>query len=267
MKLSRAMMSVGLLCALSLPVTARAQDHGGHGEHGQSAGEHGQSAGEHGQTAGEHGQSAGAHGQTAGEHGQSAGAHGAHHGPEEINWTQFGGTRGEHGGAQKPNPPPFISTLINFALLVAILFFAVKRAINPSLATRRAALEADIAEAQRLLTEAEAMHREYSERMEKSQEEFSKIRDEMLAAGRTEAQRILDEARARAERMQTEGQALIEQELRGLKAELTREAVESAMKGAEQAVRSATNAQDHARLADQFVNNLDKVALGDRGAA
>ncbi len=252
MRFARSLSWMGLLCALAAPATVSAQDHGGHGEHGQA--EHGQAAGGHG----EHGPAAGGHD----EHGAQAS-----HGPESINWTQFGGTRSEHGGAQKPNPPPFIASLINFALLAAILFFAVKRAINPSLATRRAALEADIAEAQRLLTEAEAMHREYSDRMEKSQAEFSKIREEMLAAGRAEAQRILEEARGRAERMQTEGQALIEQELRGLKSELTREAVETAMKSAEQAVRSATNAQDHARLADQFVNNLDKVAVSGRGAA
>ncbi len=192
------------------------------------------------------------------EHGEH-GAESAHHGPEEVNWTSFGGTRSDHAGGQKPNPPPFIASLINFALLAAILIFAVKRSVNPSLASRRAALEAEIAEAQRLRAEAESMHREYSDRLEQAETEFSRLREDVVKAGETEGQRIVNEARARAERMQTEGQALIAQEIRSLRTDLTRDAVESAMKSAEETVKKAVSAQDQARLADSFLDGLEKA--------
>jgi F-type H+-transporting ATPase subunit b len=244
--ISRALSGATLLAALCAPAVAVAQEHGEQTHGAQTAG---------------HGE------QAHGEQAHGAGEHGAAHGPEAINWTSFGGTRTDHAGAQKPNPPPFLATLINFGLLAAILFFAVKRAINPSLATRRAALESEIAEAQRLLSEAEAMHRDYSERIEKSRDEFAQLREDMLKSGKLEAQKIIDEARAKADRMQSEGQALIEQELRSLRADLTREAVEAAMKSAEQSVRQAVGSQDHTRLADNFLDSLDKVAASDRGAA
>ncbi len=247
MKITRWMSAASLLCALSLPTVASAQEHGSHGDHGSQTGQSGH--GEHGTT--------GAHD----EHGAAAA-----HGPEEINWSTFGGTRRDHAGNQKPNPPPFLATLINFGLLAAILFFAVKRAINPSLATRRAAVEAEIAEAQRQLAEAEAQLREYKDKLDKSKDEFARIREDLVKAGETEAQKILDEARSKADRMQTEGQALIEQEVRNLRADLIREAVDAAMKSAEMTVRQSVNGQDQSRLADAFLDGLDKVATSDRGS-
>jgi F-type H+-transporting ATPase subunit b len=238
-----------LLAALATPTVALAQEHGT-SEHGTS--EHGTS---------EHGASEHAHG--ASEHG----AHGSSHGPEAINWTTFGGTRADHAGVQKPNPPPFIATLVNFGLLATSLFFAVKRAINPSLATRRAAVEAEIAEAQRQLAEAEAQLREYKDKLEKSRDEFAKIREDLVKAGEEEAKRILDEARAKAARMTAEGEALIAQEVKNLRADLIREAVEAAIKSAEEAVKRSVNAQDQARLAEEFLTNLERVASSDRGRA
>lgn len=257
MKITRWVSTGSLLCALAFPMAASAQEHGDHGAHGQT-----EQHGEHGA----HGEQ-GSHGEPSahGEHG-AHGAHGASHGPEEINWSTFGGTRRDHAGVTKPNPPPFAATLINFALLAAILIFAVKRAINPSLATRRAAIEAEISEAQRQLAEAEAQLREYKDKLEQSKDEFARLRDDLVKAGETEAQKILDEARAKADRMQSEGQALIEQEVRSLRADLIREAVDAAAKSAEQTVRSSVTAQDQARLADAFLDGLDKVAASDRGS-
>ncbi len=246
MKINRWMSAASLLCALSLPSIAAAQEHGSHGE------QHGTQE----QTP--------SHGEQA--HGEQAHGEHASHGPDPINWTSFGGTRRDHAGQVKPNPPPFIASLINFGLLAAILFFAVKRAINPSLATRRAAVESEIAEAQRQLAEAEAQLREYKDKLDQSKDEFARLRDELVKSGELEAQKILDEARAKAERMQTEGQAMIEQEVRSLRADLIREAVDAAMKSAEQTVRQSVNGQDQARLADAFLEGLDKVATSDRGS-
>lgn len=238
-------LSIGsIVVAMAVPAAALAQEHGDHGSHGQTEQQgHGEQA----------------HG---GAHGDS---HGAAHGPEAINWTEFGGTRADHAGNRKPNPPPFIATLINFALLAAILYFAVKRSINPSLATRRAAVEAEIAEAQRQLADAEAQLREYKEKLEQSKEEFAKIREDLVTAGEAEAKKILEEARAKADRMTAEGQALIEQEVRNLRADLVREAVEAAVKSAEATVKQSVNGQDQTRLADEFLSNLERVAERDRG--
>lgn len=232
---------------------ALAQDHGG--EHGgEAAGEHG-GGGEH-VGAGERAE--------AGEHG-GTNEH-AEHAPEPINWTQFGGTRATAEGA-RPNPPPFAASLFNFAILAVILYMIVRRAVNPALASRRASIEADINEAQRLRAEAEAMHREYSERIAKMDDEFKKLREEMVEAGRAEQARILADAEARAEQMKREAQQTMEVEMRALRTELLQETVEAAVASAEQAIRSGVSAGDQTRLADEYVANLEKTAAAPAGGA
>lgn len=244
---------------------ALAQDHGG-GHEGQHQSE--QNAGElQGHAAGNEG---GGEHHTAGERaeaGEHGGTHGhADHAPEPINWTQFGGTRATAEGP-KPNPPPFIASLLNFAILATILFVIVRRAVNPALASRRAAIEADINEAQRLRAEAEAMHREYSDRIAKMDDEFAQLRAEMVKAGEAEFARIVAEAGNRAEQMKREAEQTIAVELRALRTELLRETVEAAVASAEQAVRTGVSAQDQSRLADDYVANLEKTATTGARAA
>jgi F-type H+-transporting ATPase subunit b len=126
-------------------------------------------------------------------------------------------------------------------------------------AARRKAVESEIGEAQRLKAEAESMHREYSEKLAQLDSELRAIREEFQRAGKAEAERIVTEATARAERMQKEGQQLVEQELRQLRADLHRQAVDAAVSSAESAVRGAIGPQDQSRLADEYLANLEKA--------
>lgn len=184
--------------------------------------------------------------------------HGEAHHPEAINWVQFGGTRTDEHGAVKPNPPPFIATVINFLIMVGIVYWAIRRKVNPALADRRAAIEAEINEAKRLQAEAEALHKEYTERLAKMEAELAALREEFIKAGQAEYDRIIAEARARAERMQREGESMIQQEVQQLRSDLMREAVEAAIASAEQTIKTAMDTSDHHRLADEFVARLEE---------
>jgi F-type H+-transporting ATPase subunit b len=187
--------------------------------------------------------------------------HGGAHGPGAINWTEFGGTRTDGHGETQPNPPPFVASLFNFLLLLGILFWAVTRKVNPALSDRRTAIQAEMDEAKRLRTEAEEMHREYSERLGRMESEFAALRAEFIQAGETESARIIAEAKTRAERMQRDGELTIQQEIRQLRSDLLREAVEAASSSAEQTVRSSINAGDQGRLADDYLAHLEKDAM------
>jgi F-type H+-transporting ATPase subunit b len=196
-----------------------------------------------------------ASGENGAHEGESEGAeHGEHeHHLDPVNAFQFGHTD-SHGKPQ----PPLLATVINFSLLVLILFYAVRKAINPALNDRRAAIEAEIGEAQRLRAEAEALHREYTERLDRMQDELAEMRAEFQRAGESEYQRIIAEANERAERMRREGEFTIAQELKQVRDDLLREAVETAAESAEKAVRGQIGPQDHAKLADQFLASLDR---------
>ncbi|MEI8256530.1 MAG: ATP synthase F0 subunit B [Deltaproteobacteria bacterium] len=236
----RRLMS-GMLVAAALgfavaPAVAFAQEHAA-GEH--AAGEH--AAGEH--AAGEQGAHEGA--EHGGEHHE--------HGPGPVNWIAFG-----HHDSEGRTQPPLLASVINFLILMGILLFAVKRMVNPALAERRRAIEAEINEAQRLRTEAEALHREYTERLENVQTEVDGIKADFLKAGEAEYARIIDEARQRAERMGQDAEVAIRQELKQIRDDVMREAAQSATASAEKTLRAQISPQDQTRLAEQYLAVIEK---------
>lgn len=161
-------------------------------------------------------------------------------------------------GASHPGPPPFIGPLVNFGILLMLGYMALRRSINPSLAARRAAIETEIAEAQRMHTEADSMHREFSEKLSQLDQEIARMKAEYARAGEVERDRVIAEAQAKAERMRTDARAAIEQEMKSLAEELRREAVLAAATAAEETVRRTITAADHSRLADDYITSLER---------
>lgn len=206
-----------------------------------------------------------------GEHTGAAAHEGFHH-PPPMNWTDPTPEprREVHEGGEAvevKGPPPFVGPLINFAILAVLLYMAVRRAINPALAARRAAMETEIAEATRLRTEAEAMHREYSERLANLDREVALLKAEFVKAGEAERDRLIAEARERARRLREEGDNTIEQEMKRLKDELRREAVLAATSAAEEAVRKGVTPSDQQRLADDYIRDLAALPTTDAKGA
>lgn len=163
-------------------------------------------------------------------------------------------------GTSHPGPPPFVGPIVNFAILLVLGYMAMRRSINPSLAARRAAIETEIAEAQRMHTEAEAMNREYTEKLRQLDDEIARMKAEFVKAGEAERDRVIAEAQAKAERMRADARNAIEQEMKSLREELRREAVLAAVGAAEETVRRTITAADQSRLADDYINGLDREA-------
>ncbi|MFO0625051.1 MAG: ATP synthase F0 subunit B [Polyangiales bacterium] len=163
-------------------------------------------------------------------------------------------------GNQTKGATAFIGPVINFVLLMVLGYMALRRSINPALAARRAAIETEIAEAQRMHTEAESMHQEYADKLARLDEEIARLKADFTRAGEAERDRIVAEAREKAERMRADARASIEQEVKTLRDELHREAVLAAVTAAEETVRKTITAADHGRLADDYIQSLDAEA-------
>lgn len=176
----------------------------------------------------------------------------------------------QEGGREVKAPPPFLfGPVLNFAVLMVIVYMGIRRVVNPSLAARRAAVETEIAEAKRLCDEAAAMHKEYTARLEGLEEEIAALRADLVKQGEAERDRIIAEAQARAERMRVEGVQAIEQEMRALREDLRREAVLAAVSAAEEAIRKNVSAADQVRLVDDFIAalELEAKARSSKGAS
>jgi len=161
--------------------------------------------------------------------------------------------------------PRFIASSVNFLLLVFVIWLLARKKVPAYLKTRREQIEVGLAEAARLRGAAESKKREYEERLGNLQQEIERLRTEMIRAGEAERDRIVAEAEVKASRMRRETEFLIEQQMKQLRIDLTREAVDSAIAAAERVLSESTTAEDHQRLAKDYLSKLG--ANGKNGGA
>lgn len=199
---------------------------------------------EHGQ---EHGQAApAAHGAAEkGEHG--AAAHGGgHHGPEPINWTDIWDKK----------RPAFIALVVNFGVLAGLYYALGKKPIAEGLKQRRITIGKEIEEAQKMLDEAEERASKYQANLKNADADAASAKATLVTAGKGDAERLLEEAQERAERMKRDAERLVEQERKQLVVDLQRETVDLAVSEAAKLLEKSVTADDHTRLANDLLAEL-----------
>jgi F-type H+-transporting ATPase subunit b len=181
---------------------------------------------------------------------------------------------GEHGEAGHDEHAPqwnyvqFAGQLTNFAIWLFLIYTILNRALPKFLADRRAAVVDGLEEAKRMKEQAEAKYAEYSKRIDTMDEELARVRDDMKKAGLDERDRLVKDAAEKAERLHAEARFLVQQQMKQLREELTREAIESAVAAAERILRERTTPADQQRLADEYLAHLKSStgATAQKGA-
>ena len=153
----------------------------------------------------------------------------------------------------------FQGTIINFLVLVGLIAWVIRKKGNPALAARRAEIEKELAEAQRLRAEAEKRHMETATRLEKLDHEMIQIRGDMIKAGEAERDRIVAQAEEKAARLRKDTSFLIEQQMKQLRKDLTQQAASAAVVAAQELLQERTTDVDQDQLAEAYLNRLDEV--------
>ena len=172
--------------------------------------------------------------------------------------TAHGAGHTEHGGWDTTG---IIASFVNFAILIGVFVYLFRNSLRTFLKERRATVERELQEAARLKAEAEVKHKEYSERLAKLDQELAQIKAEMIAAGQAERDRIIADAEHKAARMRREAEFLIEQQVKTLRADLSREATDNAIAAAEQLLLRATTTYDQQRLAQEYLSALSTTSV------
>ena len=217
--MSRWYAAFGLVCALSMPTFAAAQDHDVHETAGDTAEGHG----------------------TAHHDEEHAGAH---HDAHAMDWTQIAGSA------------------VNFIVLIGLIVWFARKPLGDYLRARKSGVEEALAEAQRLKLAAEAKYAEYQKRLENLDQEIIHIREDIVRSGAAERDRIVAEAEKKAARMRRDAQFQIDQQLKQLRIDLTREAASAAIRAAEKVLREKTTADDQTRLSREYLQRLGTEAGG-----
>ncbi len=149
-----------------------------------------------------------------------------------------------------------LAGFVNFAVLIGLLIFLARKPTQAFLVSRRAAVVDGLAEAQKMKAAAEAKYEEYQARLANLDTELAQIKSEIIASGEAERARIIAEAERKAARMRRETDFLIEQQLKQLRVDLTKETVEAAMSAAEKVLRERATDDDQQRLAKSYLTKL-----------
>jgi len=195
----------------------------------------------------------------AGQHETAAHAEEAAHGqaapeseePAPINWVEFG-----------RETPPFIAMIVNFGILVAGYYLIGKKPIAAALQNRRSAIAKEIEDAEQMRREAEARAKTYQAKLDRLDEEMRTAREALVRAGEAERDRIVAEAEENAERMRKDAEFLVEQEIKQIRQDLWREAVEGAVAAAEELLKKRVTSADQERLAEDYLADLGGKAKG-----
>lgn len=147
--------------------------------------------------------------------------------------------------------------VLNFAVLIGILVYALKKAdVKGSLKARQTQIERDLNEARQARDAAEAKLLEYRGKLEQASKEIDELHAAIIREGEQEKGRIIEEARAAAERIIAQAATSAEQETLKARDELRAEAARLAVEIATGKMAGAIQKADHDRFVGEY---LDKV--------
>jgi F-type H+-transporting ATPase subunit b len=154
----------------------------------------------------------------------------------------------------------FWGSIVNFALLVYLIRRLSKRPLQNFLTQRSDAIERGILDAAEMKRSAEAVFREYTERIKTLDRELAKLRQDIAQAAERDRVRIVADAEESVARLKAETNELVSRQAEQLEAQIRREVVAAAATAAERAVRETATPEDQQRLAEAFVRELEKSA-------
>jgi F-type H+-transporting ATPase subunit b len=165
-----------------------------------------------------------------------------------------GGAHHPDSGAQMKD---FGWRVLNFAVLLGILWFALKKAdVKGSLAARQTQIEKDLKDAHEGRAAAEAKLAEYSGKLSQATKEIDELQAAIIREGEQEKERIIAEAKIAAQKIAAQASQSAEQETVKARAELRAEAARLAVEIATGKLTGAIQKADHDRFVGEY---LDKV--------
>ncbi len=165
---------------------------------------------------------------------------------------------GGHGGGSA-QLKDFLYRVLNFSILVGVMYYITKKPLANFLANRRESIRRTLQELELKKAEAEKKYEEYQGKLAALDEETRKIIEEYILEGEREKQKIIEAAKKQAQYIKEQAQFAIRQEVKLAKADLQQEIAEMTVKTAEEILRKNIKKKDHARLIDEFRKKVVKA--------
>ncbi|MCP4682403.1 MAG: ATP synthase F0 subunit B [Desulfobacterales bacterium] len=173
----------------------------------------------------------------------------------------FGSGGGGHGGADDGELMwNLLYRGINFALLVIILFIVIKKtSIKDFFSDRREEIAKNFTDLKADKDAAESRYKELERKLKEFEAKKNEIIAQFKADGLAEKEKIIAEARERAEQILAQADLTIGREIQGAKDRLKQQVVDSASQKALEIITKEIKSSDQDQLVNEFIESVEKL--------
>ena len=154
----------------------------------------------------------------------------------------------------------FLAQICNLMIQLVIFKKFLLKPIKQVIADRKAKADSEIADAQKLRTEAEAMKAEYEQNLQNARTEANQIVTAAQKTATARSEEIVGEARAQAAALKQKAEADIAQERKKAVNEVKDEIGGIAMEIASKVVEREISEKDHKDVIDEFIKNVGEAS-------
>lgn len=148
---------------------------------------------------------------------------------------------------------------VNFGILGAILYFALRKTVAQGLVDRRENIRRALEDAKVAKEIAEAKYQEYKQKVANLEAETRQLQEDFRAEGERQRERILTEARLAAESLGRQAELATNNEVKRAKDELRAEAAALALALAEELLAKAYTAEDQQKAVELTIQSVGRV--------
>lgn len=155
-----------------------------------------------------------------------------------------------------------IAQIINFLILLAILFKVAYKPLMKALADRQAKITESLETAEQEKASAEELRREYQAQLAAARAQAQEIVDKAVKLAEQTKEEILEEARTENARLLKTAQEEIARERERALSEMRNEVVALSVLAAEKVIARNLDTETNSKLVTEFIDKLDKQKIG-----
>ena len=167
----------------------------------------------------------------------------------------------EHHGAAHGSPfgKAFLYTLINFTILLVVLFVALRKPATEFFRKRSTNTRLEMDKAKKYYDEAFRKYQEIESKLKHADEEGRKLLDSLKRDGELEKNQILSHAQNVSQKIKIDSEKIVQQELKRAQEILKTETVNLAAELASRHLESSVTPEDQKALAGEFIQEVQKL--------
>ncbi len=166
-----------------------------------------------------------------------------------------------HGGAQESGQmTDLLARTVNFILLLVILYFAMRKAaVKEFFRGRREQIKKKLDDLRKGKEEAERRYSELEKKLEEFEARKGEILEQFKTEGLAEKERIISEARERADQMVAQAELTVRREIQGAKSRLQAELFDVAAQKAKEIIVREIREEDQDNLINEFIEKVERL--------